>query len=258
MKTSLFPLEVGKLFRLGSLRFSAVLLLLLALLWAYAPGIFDVYGVFLVSGWQVPSLSLLSGMEFLFPLVVAIVSAELLGLEISQGTLRSTLLRPVTRWRWLLAKLGAAAVLPFLLLLFVLAVSLLGGIPYGYGDFQGGTGLGEFGLAGAGLTTAGAALKQVLTAYAAAAWSLVPVSMLALLLTTVFMNAAAGALATLGVLIVSGLLNVFTFLIPWLPSTLLDSYMLSGRALTGPLLLAAAWALLFGGAALRLFTRKDF
>jgi len=254
----LFPLEFSKLFRLASLRFSALLLLLLALLWAYAPGIFDVYGVFLVSGWQVPSLSLLSGMEFLFPLVVATVSAELLGLEISQGTLRSTLLRPVTRWRWLAAKLGAAALLPFVLLLFVLLVSLLAGIPYGYGDFQGGTGLGAFGLAGAGQTLAGEALREVLQAYAVAAFSLVPVSMLAVLLTAVFMNAAGGALATLGVIIVSGLLNVFTALTPYLPSTQLDAYMLSGADLVRPLLLSAVWAGLFAAAALRVFTRKDF
>lgn len=258
MTRLLLPLELGKLFRLASLRFSTLLLLLLALLWAYAPGIFDVYGVFLVSGWQVPSLSLLSGMEFLFPLVVATVSAELLGLEITQGTLRATLLRPVPRMRWLLAKLGAAALLPFILLLFVLLVSLLAGIPYGYGDFQGGTGLGAFGLTGAGVTASGAALKEVLQAYVTAAFSLVPISMLSLLLTAVFMNAAGGALATLGVLIVSGLLNVFTVLTPYLPATLLNTYMLSAGQLPGPLLLTAAWALLFGGAALSVFSRKDF
>ena len=44
------------------------------LLWAYAPGIFEVYGFFLVSGFQVPALSLLSSMEFLMPLLIAIIA----------------------------------------------------------------------------------------------------------------------------------------------------------------------------------------
>lgn len=263
MSTSLLPvllrLELGKWVHLSSVRFSAVLLFLLPLLWAYAPGIHDVYGVFLVSGFQVPVLSLLSGTEnFLFPLLVAIISAEQLGVEISQRTLRATLLRPVSRAQWLLGKLLVAGLLPFLLLAFVLAVSLLAGLMFGFGPFIGGTGLGPGGLVGEGVTLPAHALAEVLRAYSLAAFSLMPVSFLALLLTVFFMNAASGALATLGLLIISRLFVVFPFLSPYLLTTQLEAYLMSGSATALPLILTGFYAVLFAFAAVALFERKDF
>lgn len=258
MTGALLQLEFSKWFRLPSVRFSLALLVLLPVLWAYAPGIFDVYGVFIVSGYQVPALSLLSGMEFLFPLLVAIISAELLGSEISYGTLRSTLLRPVTRAQWLLAKMAVALVLPFMLLGFVLLISALAGLFYGYGDFVGGTGLGAGGLVGQGVTGAGQAVVELLRAYLVAAFSLVPISLLALLLTVVFMNAASGALATLGILIVSGLLVVFTWLSPFLPTTQLNAYLATGGQLITPLILISVYAVAFAVLAVATFERKDF
>jgi len=255
---ALLQLEFGKWLRLSSVRFSLLLLVLLPVLWAYAPGIFDVYGVFIVSGYQVPALSLLSGMEFLFPLLVAIISAELIGSEIAYGTLRAVLLRPVTRAQWLLAKMGVAVVLPFMLLGFVLLVSLLAGLFYGYGGFVGGTGLGAGGLVGQGLTAPGEAVQELLRAYLVAGYSLVPVSLLALLLTVLFMNAASGALATLGILIISGLLVVFTFLSPFLPTTQLNAYLAAGQQLVTPLILITVYALLFALLAVMTFERKDF
>lgn len=258
MMPALLRLELAKILRLASVRFSLLLLVLLPVLWAYAPGIFDVYGVFLVSGFQVPALSLLSGMEFLFPLLVAIISAELLGTEISYGTLRATLLRPVTRANWLLAKILVAALLPFLLLLFVLLVSLVAGLFYGYGDFVGGTGLGAGGLVGQGITAAGDAIAELIRAYAVASFSLVPVSLLALLLTVVFMNTASGALATLGILIVSGLLVVFSWLSTYLPTTQLNAYLATGQQLATPLILIGVYSIAFALLAVATFERKDF
>src|SRR5690554_6268478 len=258
MMPALLRLELAKILRLASVRFSLLLLVLLPVLWAYAPGIFDVYGVFIVSGYQVPALSLLSGMEFLFPLLVAIISAELLGSEISYGTLRSTLLRPITRAQWLLAKMAVAVVLPFMLLGFVLLVSAIAGLFYGYGNFVGGTGLGAGGLVGQGVTGAGQAVTELLRAYAVAAFSLVPISLLALLLTVVFMNAASGALATLGILIVSGLLVVFTWLSPFLPTTQLNAYLATSGQLVTPLILITVYAAAFAVLAVATFERKDF
>ncbi len=258
MMLTLLRQELGKVFRLASVRFSLVLLVLLPVLWAYAPGIFDVYGVFIVSGFQVPALSLLSGMEFLFPLLVAIISSELLGTEISLGTLRATLLRPVTRAQWLLAKLVVAALLPFVLLGFVLLVSLLAGLFYGYGDFVGGTGLGAGGLVGQGMTGAGQALTELLRAYLVAAYSLVPVSLLALFLTVIFMNAASGALATLGILILSGLLVVFSWLSTFLPTTQLNAYLATSQQLVTPLILITVYSITFALLAVATFERKDF
>jgi hypothetical protein len=92
--TALLVMEFGKLARLSSVRFGLVVLALFPWLWAYAPGVFDVYGFFIVSGFQVPALSLLSSMAFLLPLLVAIAAAELLGIEIQHGTLPTVLLRP--------------------------------------------------------------------------------------------------------------------------------------------------------------------
>ena len=79
--SKLLATEFAKLIQLTSVRFSLVVLVVFPFLWAYAPGIFDVYGFFLVSGFQVPALSLLSSMQFLLPLLVAITCAELLGSE---------------------------------------------------------------------------------------------------------------------------------------------------------------------------------
>ena len=199
---TLLAIELNKLLRMNSVRFSLAVLILFPLLWAYAPGIFEVYGFFIVSAYQVPALSLLSSMEFLLPLLVAITSAELIGLEMTYGTLPTVLLRPVTRSQWLLAKILIALVYPFALLLIFLLISLLAGAPLGYGSFIGGTGLSASGLLGEGQLSAGAAFGEVLRAYLVAGVSLIPVSLLAIFLTVVFMNVAGGALATLAVLII--------------------------------------------------------
>lgn len=253
----LLRMEFSKLGRLASLRFSLVLLAVFPVLWAYAPGIFDVYGLFIVSGYQVPALSLLSGMEFLLPLLIAIASAELLGLEMAHGTLPTILLRPVTRAQWLTAKLVVAACYPFLALAFVFLVSIVAGAFFGFGPFVGGTGLGEGGLVGQGVTTPAAALAELGRAYALAGVSLVPVALLAVLLTVVFMSAAGGALATLGTLIVMGLLVVFPRLEPYLLTTQLSAYQLPGGA-GWSLALVAVYAVAFSAAAVLLFERKDF
>src|SRR5690606_10632050 len=141
------------------------------LLWAYAPGIFDLYGVFLVSAYQVPALGLLSSMQFLLPLLTAITAAELLGVEIANGTLPTVLLRPVTRPNWLAAKLVVAAAYPFILLTVFLVASLLAGAQFGFGQFVGGTGLGAGGLLGTGSLSAGAALGELVRGFSLAAWA---------------------------------------------------------------------------------------
>src|SRR5690606_21374703 len=94
-----------------------------------------------------------------------------------------------------------AALYPFVAMAVFLVASLLFGAPYGYGSFVGGTGLGEAGLAGTGTMTAAAALSELLRGYAVAALALVPIAMLAVLFSVLFMSAAGGALATLSTLI---------------------------------------------------------
>ena len=256
--TPLLSMEAAKVLRLSSVRASLALLLVFPILWAYAPGIFEVYGVFLVSGFQVPALGLLSSMEFLMPLLVAITAAELVGMERMHGTLPTVLLRPITRSQWLLAKVLVLALYPFLLMAFLLVTSLAAGLPYGYGDFVGGTGLGDGGLIGQGTLSSGAALREVVGGYALAAASLVPVALLAVLATVVTMNAASGALATLSVLIVMQLLVVFPSLDPYLLTRHLSAYVDPVAGLGWVLTLIAVYAAAFAAGAVVLFERKDF
>lgn len=254
----LLRMELGKLWRLTSVRFGLLLLIVFPLLWAYAPGIFEVYGFFLVSGYQVPALSLLSSMQFLLPLLTAIAAAELLGLEISNGTLATVLLRPVTRPNWLAAKLIAAAAYPFAMLAVFLLASLAAGAQFGFGGFIGGTGLGEAGLLGSGSLTAGAALAEVGRGYLLAALALVPIAMLAVLFTVMFMNAAGGALATLATLICMQLLVVFPKLEPFLLTTQLNAYSVPTADVSWVVALIALYGALFAAFAVVLFERKDF
>ncbi|MER3556896.1 MAG: ABC transporter permease, partial [Thermus sp.] len=109
--------EFGKLFLLRSVRLGLLFALILPLVWSLAPGLKEVYGLVLASGWQVVALGLLAGMEFLFPFLVIMAAAELLGSEVAQGTLKTLLLRPLSRTRLFLAKLWAALLYPFALLL---------------------------------------------------------------------------------------------------------------------------------------------
>ncbi len=255
---TLLRMELGKLWRLTSVRFGLALLVVFPWLWAYAPGIFEVYGFYLVSGFQVPALSLLSSMQFLLPLLVAITAAELLGTEIAHGTLPTILLRPVTRPNWLAAKLLVVGAYPFLMLFVFLLASLVAGIPFGFGSFFGGTGLGEAGLLGEGMLTAGAALGEIVRSYLLAALALVPIAMLSLLFTVAFMNAAGGALATLATLIFMQLLVVFPRLEPYLLTTQLNAYATPGAPVVWVVALIALYAALFAALAVVLFERKDF
>jgi ABC-2 type transport system permease protein len=256
--SALLRMEFGKLFRLSSLRFSLVLLAIFPLLWAYAPGVFQVYGFYLVSGFQVPALGLLSSMEFLLPLLVAITSAELLGMEMSYGTLPTILLRPVSRSRWLLAKLLVSALYPFAILLFLLLASLAAGAYLGFGPFVGGTGLGESGILGQGMMQPAPALAEIGRAYAVAALSLVPISLLAVLFTVLFMSAAGGALATLGTLIASKLLVVFPSVEPYLLTSQLSAYVAPVASLGWVVMLIVLYCAAFAVTSVVLFERKDF
>lgn len=258
MIVTLLKMEVGKLWRLQSVRFGLIAVVLFPLLWAYAPGIFEVYGFFIVSGFQVPALSLLSSMQFLLPLLTAITAAELLGTEITNGTLPTVLLRPVTRPSWLAAKLIVGALYPFLMLLLFLIASLAAGAPFGFGSYFGGTGLGEAGLLGAGMLSPGAAMLELTRGYLVAALSLVPIGLLSLLLTVAFMSAAGGALATLAALIFMQLLVVFPVLEPYLLTTQLNAYALPTSGLLWTVTLIALYGALFAVLAVLLFERKDF
>lgn len=255
---AVLAMEFAKLGRLASVRFGLIALAVFPVLWAYAPGVFDVYGFFIVSGFQVPALSLLSSMAFLLPLLVAIAAAELLGLEIQHGTLPTVLLRPVTRSQWMLAKVLVVSSMPFLALAWFLLTSLLAGSFFGFGEFVGGTGLGREGLSGAGVLTSAAALAEVSRAYLIAAYALVPIALLSVLFAVLFMNAAAGALATLASLIMMELLVVIPPITPYLLTTQLTAYVAPAADLGWVVALIAFYCAAFSAAAVIVFERKDF
>jgi len=252
----LFFFEVFKLFRLRSVRLGLLAAFLLPFLWALAPGLKEVYGLVLASGWQVVALSLLAGMEFLFPFLVMMAASESIGGEVAQGTLKSLLLRPLPRTLLLLAKLQALLLYPFVLLGASFLGGMLAGLPHGLGPFFGGTGLGEGGFAGTGLLTPAMALKELLKAHLLAGAVLLPLASLALLYGTLFLSTTAGALAAVATLLLMRLLVAFPALTPFLLTTYLDLHLrpqAAGLGLSLLFIYTAGFALL----AALIFERKD-
>ncbi|HEU4741414.1 MAG TPA: ABC transporter permease [Meiothermus sp.] len=265
--------EFGKLVRLRSGRVGLLVAFLLPFLWALAPtaGLNQIYGLILVSGWQVPALALLAGMNFLFPFLCAMASAEVIGSEVAQGTLKSLMLRPFPRSGILLAKIVTVLVYPYLLLLASLLGSFLAGAIHGFSSFAGGTGLGAEGFAGVGLVAPAQALAEILRAYALAGLVLWPISVLALLFAVVFLSTTAAALAAVASILLMQLLSPFIFLRPFLLTTYLGLYSPSTYTQTAGLLgLASAQAVVpqglvllmiyavgFAALAVLVFDRKD-
>ena len=138
--------EIGKLFLLRSVRLGLFFAFVLPFVWSVAPGLKEAFGLVLLSGWQVVALGLLTGMEFLFPFLVVMGAAELFGFEVAQGTLKTLLLRPLSRTRLFLAKLLAALLYPLALLLASFLGGVLAGLPHGFAGFYGGPGVGGGGV----------------------------------------------------------------------------------------------------------------
>ncbi len=248
--------ELGKLAHLRSVRLGLGAALLLPILWSLAPGLQQVYGLVLVSGWQVPALALLAGMEFLFPFLVAMTAAEVLGAEVSAGTLKPLLLRPLSRAHLILAKLLVVLAYPFLLLTAALLGGLLAGVPHGFAGFFGGTGLGPGGFAGVGFLAPGAAFAEILRAYLLAGATLLPIGALALLFAVAFLSTTAAALSTVATILLMRMLVVFPPLTPLLLTTYLDLYLRPEDWGLGISLLLI-YTVGFGLLAVFFFERKD-
>ncbi|WP_456410694.1 ABC transporter permease [Oceanithermus sp.] len=248
--------EIVKMLHLRSVRLGLVAAFVLPIIWTLAPGLKQAYGLVLVSGWQVPSLALLAGMEFLYPFLVAMAAAEVLGAEVSMGTLKPLLLRPLSRTRFIAAKLIAALAYPFLVLGVSLLAALLAGLPHGLGGFFGGTGLGEGGFAGVGYLSAGAAFAEILRAYFFAALTLLPIAALSLMFAVWFNTTTAAALGAIATVLLMRLLIAFPSLKPLLLTTYLDLYLRPGDWVMG-LSLLFIYTLGFGLLAVLLFERKD-
>lgn len=254
---TLIALEFRKLWSARSVRLALALCLLLPWVWPLAPRLEAVYRLVIVSGWQVPSLALVTAAPFLLPLLVALSCSEVLGTEVAQGTLAPLLLRPLRRSSVMLAKLVSALLYPALLLLTLLLGSLLAGLRFGYGDFIGGTGVGPGLFVGQGHLSVAEAFGQVARAYALTALALMPIATLSVLYSALLLNTAASALCTLATLQIMNLLVVFP---EALQKLLLSSYLgvtTQQGNLALPISVLLAYTLVFAIASLAVFERRD-
>ncbi|MFN8509103.1 MAG: ABC transporter permease [Deinococcaceae bacterium] len=250
-------LEFRKLLGYRSVRISLMLLFFIPWIWSFAPNLQETYNLVLVSGWQMPALTLLTVMQFILPLLVGVTAAELLGAEVAAGTLSPLLMRPVERYKILGAKYVVALLYPLLLLAVLLVASVLAGARFGLGEFVGGTGFSQGGFAGVGSLGASLALPEILKAYVWAGATLAPVSGLSLLFSVVFLNTAAAALATISTLNIMRLFVVFPGLSPWLLTSYLEAYVADPAHLAKSGVMLLFYTLIIVATGLVIFERKD-
>lgn len=254
---TLLILEYRKLFTARSARLAMLVVFVLPLVWAFAPRLGSLIRVGLISGWQLPAVSIGVTIQYLLPLFIAVTVAEMIGSEVSQGTLAPLLLRPVDRTKVIAAKLIVALSYPLLLILVTVAGSLLAGIPRGFGTFLGGTGLGPGLFVGVGELSPSAAFGEVVRGSLLAGVALLPVAALSLLFGVLYLNTAAAALATFATLILMRLLVVFPDAIQRILLTShLGIYAQQGD-ITQPLILLLIYTLGFGMMSIFAFDRRD-
>lgn len=257
--STLLILELRKLLTARSTHIAVVVFLLLPLLWAFAPRLSELFNIVLASGWQLPAVSIGVAVQFLLPLFISVIVAEMIGTEVSQGTLAPLLLRPVNRMKIILAKLIMALFIPFLLIGITVIGSILAGIPHGLGGFLGGTGLGPGLFAGVGQLSAGSAFAEVIRGSFLASYMLMPIAALALFYGILFLNTASAALATLATLNIMRLLVVFP---EGIQRVLLTNHLAlyveqdGGRIMESAILLLI-YTIGFGTAAVMAFDRRD-
>jgi ABC-2 type transport system permease protein len=225
----LLQLEFRKLIGFRSVRLGLIVAFFIPILLTFAPdtGLSQVVGtnLILVSGWQVPGLTLYIVMPYLLPLLVAVTCSEIIGGEVAWGTLAPLLLRPVSRTRIALSKLFVAVMYPIMLLLVTLIGGLLiGGLRFGFGSFAGGTGLAEGGFNGFGILEPATAFFHLGRAYLIAGLVLAPLAALGVVFGILFLNTAAAALASVASIILMRMLAVFVWLKPLLLTEHLNAY----------------------------------
>ncbi|MDB5044973.1 MAG: transporter permease [Deinococcus sp.] len=254
---TLITLEFLKLLGSRSARLALIVCFVLPLLWAFAPRLEVLMKVAVVSGWQIPAISIGIAVQFLIPLFIAVTVAEMIGTEVSQGTLAPLLLRPVDRTTVIASKLVVALAYPVLLVGVTVIGSLLAGIPRGYGEFTGGTGMGPGLFVGVGTLTSNQALAEVLRGSGLAALMLMPIAALALLFGVLLLNTAAAALATFAALNLMRLLVVFPETIQRVLLTSHLNLYAQQTDITQPLILLIIYTVGFGLMAVFAFDRRD-
>ncbi|AFD25027.1 ABC transporter permease [Deinococcus gobiensis] len=255
---TLILLELRKLLTSRSARLGLAVSFLLPLLWAAAPRMNMLLGdLALVSGWQLPAVSIGVAVQFMLPLFIALTVSEMIGSEVSQGTLAPLLLRPVGRTQVIASKLVVALLLPFLLIAVTVLGSLLAGIPRGFGAFTGGTGMGPGLFVGVGQLGSGAALLETLRGSFLAALMLMPIAALSLLFGVLFLNTAASTLATLAALNIMRLLVVFPESVQRILLTSHFALYAEQGSVAGSVALLLIYTAGFGFMAIFAFDRRD-
>ena len=253
-------LEFRKLLGFRSVRLGFIVAFVLPFLVSLAPvdqlKLIAGADVILASAWQVPGLALYIVMQFVLPLLVAVTCAELIGGEVAWGTLRPLLLRPVSRYQIIGAKLFVAVLYPFLLLAITMIGGLIAGLPRGIGGFYGGTGLGPGVFTGVGYLGPLDAFLELARAYWVAGLVLAPIAAMAVAFSVAYLNTAAAALATIATILLMRLLIVFPFIKPLLLTEHLNAYA-PGQNAPSSLILLAIYAVGLALATMFMFEKKD-
>lgn len=161
------------------------------------------------SGLSIPVIALSSTMKFFLPLAVAIFAGESVAGEAGWGSLRYTLMRPVSRSRYLASKLAVALAFSLLAVVLVPASALVvGALAFGWHPFTAIDGSASSALhttlivLGPGPTLARLAIS---TAYVAA--GMMSILAFAFLLSTLTTRPFAAVAGGVGLTIVSRVLN---------------------------------------------------
>ena len=253
-------LEFRKLLGFRSVRLGFVVAFALPFLVSLAPvdqlKLIAGADVILASAWQVPGLALYIVMPFVLPLLVAVTCAELIGGEVAWGTLRPLLLRPVSRYQIIGAKLFVAVLYPFLLLAITMIGGLIAGLPRGYGGFYGGTGLGAGVFTGVGFLGPLDAFLELARGYWIAGLVLAPIAAMAVAFSVAYLNTAAAALATVSTILLMRMLVVFPQIKLLLLTEHLNAYA-PGQNAPSSLALLAIYAVGLAMVTMFMFEKKD-
>ena len=227
------------------------------------------------SGYVLLVMTMSTAMALFAPLVSAFIGAELLAKEIKDGTIKLSLMRPISRTEVLLSKCLASLVHNVVLVVTLWFVAVIvGGVLFHYGPLDssmsasiniGSPGGGSSAInpvVVSGVMSQTEALLRLGASYAYLALSLTVVGLLALFLSTVITNQAGVVVATLGVIVGMRTLESVAGLKRYLLSShLITGSLLSGeidwRALWSSLGVLAAYAAVFILAAILIFRRKD-
>ncbi|MFN2590834.1 MAG: ABC transporter permease [Actinomycetota bacterium] len=195
---------------------------------------------------------------FILPLGAALLSGETLAGEATAGTLRYLLVRPVGRVRLVGAKYGAVMALLALAVIWVLLIGMVsGGIAYGFGPLPT--------LSGTTLS-GGAAAARLAAAAGYVLLGVAGVAAIGVFVSTITESAPGATVATVAFVIISQILDAipsvralrpYLLTHDWLAFTDLFRSPVAWDAMRHGVVVFVAYTVVFLGASLAIFTRKD-